>query len=77
MNKQINKYDYLLKIHHCSTCVFFIHLLCFLMFILFYFSFIRLHVCAFAIHFMVYCGAFVIVGVLVTRAIYTQGQLLL
>jgi len=38
-------------------CVFFIHFPCFLMCIMFYFSFIRLHVCAFAIHSMVHCGS--------------------
>jgi hypothetical protein len=58
MNKQINQYDYLRqKINYCSTCVFFIHAPCFLMCILFYVSFIWLHVYAFAIHSMVHCGS--------------------
>ena len=36
-NKQINKYDYLLKKkNYSSACVFFIHALCFLMCILFF-----------------------------------------
>jgi len=45
------------KIHSCSTCVFSIHVPCLLMCILFYFSFILLHVYAFAIYFMVHCGS--------------------
>jgi len=56
MNKQINKYDDLSKINYCSTCVFFIHVPCFLMRII-YFSFIRLHAYAFSIHSMVHCGS--------------------
>ena len=39
------------------TYVFFIHAPCFLMCILFYVSFIWIHVYAFALHFMVYCGS--------------------
>jgi len=57
MNNQINKYDYLLNINYCSTCVFFIYFPCFLMCILLYFSFIRLHVCAFVIRSKVHCGS--------------------
>ena len=38
MKKQINKYDYLNKNNYCSTCVSFIHVPCFLIYILFYFS---------------------------------------
>jgi len=57
VNNQIHKYDYLLKIDYCSTCVFFIHVQCFLMYTLLYFSFIWLHVYAFAINIMVNCGS--------------------
>ena len=41
----------------CSTFVFFIHAPCFLMRILFYFSFVWLHVYVFAIYSMVHCGS--------------------
>jgi len=57
MNNQIDKYDYLLKINYCSTRVFFMNFPCLLMCILLYFSFIRLHVCAYAIHSMIHCGS--------------------
>jgi len=63
MNKQISKYDYRLKnnnnnnSNYCFTCVFLIHAPCFLMCMMFYVSFIWIHVYAFAIHFMVHCGS--------------------
>ena len=57
MNNQINKYDYLLKINYCSTRVFLMNFPCLLMCTLLYFSFIRLHVCAYAIHSMIHCGS--------------------
>ena len=61
MNKQIHKYDCVHRIIYCSMCVFFIHVPSILIYILFYFSFIWVHVYAFAnaIHPMVTinCGS--------------------
>jgi len=55
VKKQINKYNYQSKMN--IVPVFFIHVQCFLMCILFYFSFIWLHVYALAFNFMVHCGS--------------------
>jgi len=52
MNKQIRLP---VQKNYCSTCVFFIQFPCFLRCIMFYFSFIWLHVDAFAINSMVHC----------------------
>jgi len=58
MYKDTNKQIRLpVKNNCCFTCVFFIHVPCFFMCILFYFSFIWLHVYAFVINSMVHCGS--------------------
>ena len=47
----------LLSVHMCvRRCVFFMHVRCFLMCVLFYFSFIWLLVCTFVFKSMVHCG---------------------
>jgi len=45
------------KIHCCFGCVLSIHVACLRMCVLFYFSFVCLHVCANAFKFKVYCGS--------------------
>jgi len=53
--KLINKSKY--KINHCSGRVMFIHVVWLWMCVLFYFSLVCLHVCAYAFKFKVHCGS--------------------
>jgi len=45
------------KINCCPGCVMFIHVAFFWMCVLFYISFVCLHVCAYAFKFKVHCGS--------------------
>jgi len=54
-NFLINESKY--KINYCPGCVMFIHVACVWMCVLFYFSFVCLHVCANTFKFKVHCGS--------------------
>ena len=50
------------KIYCCLVCVMVIHVACLWMCVLFYFSFVCLHVCAYASKFKFHCGSAIETG---------------